>query len=163
MRSWPLLLPSSFFFFFLRLLFLTHFGESPQAENLFPPIFWHNQKIYAPKKLGVIFICLGKKLIFDRFFAFLRPAFGHGCLGHPQSLEYYDTCWFAKIRKFQKIWALFLCVISARPAFGRGAWTNPQSLEYFSMIIIITIFLAYNLIKKCTNLTFGIRVQIEYI
>ena len=30
------------FFFSLRLLILTHFGESPMCENLFPPIFWHN-------------------------------------------------------------------------------------------------------------------------
>ena len=27
-----------------------------------------------------------KKLIFRLFFCFLRPAFGHGRLGHPQSL-----------------------------------------------------------------------------
>ena len=34
---------SSFFFsFFLRFLLLTHFGESPVCENLFPPIFWNN-------------------------------------------------------------------------------------------------------------------------
>ena len=43
--AWPLLLPSfslSFFFSFsLCLLLLTHFGESPVCENLFPPIFWH--------------------------------------------------------------------------------------------------------------------------
>ena len=26
----------------LFLLLLTHFGESPEAENLFPPIFWQN-------------------------------------------------------------------------------------------------------------------------
>ena len=30
------------FFFLLRLLLFTHFGESPVRENLFPPIFWHN-------------------------------------------------------------------------------------------------------------------------
>ena len=29
-----------------------------------------------------------KKLIFGRFLCFLQPAFGHGRLGHPQSLEY---------------------------------------------------------------------------
>ena len=29
-----------------------------------------------------------KKQIFVRFFCFLRPALGHGRLGHPQSLEY---------------------------------------------------------------------------
>ena len=27
-------------------------------------------------------------MIFERFCYFLRPAFGHGRLGHPQSLEY---------------------------------------------------------------------------
>ena len=30
------------FFFLLRLLLFTHFGETPVAENLFPPIFWQN-------------------------------------------------------------------------------------------------------------------------
>ena len=46
MRRWPLLLPTfGLSFSLLRLLLLTHFGESPKAENLFPPIFWHNQKI----------------------------------------------------------------------------------------------------------------------
>ena len=29
-------------FFFLRLLLLTHFGESPMCEIIFHPIFWHN-------------------------------------------------------------------------------------------------------------------------
>ena len=28
--------------FSLRLLLLTHFGETLVCENLFPPIFWHN-------------------------------------------------------------------------------------------------------------------------
>ena len=36
------LLLSFSFFFLLRLLLFTHFGESPVRENLFPPIFWHN-------------------------------------------------------------------------------------------------------------------------
>ena len=47
--AWPLLSPSfslsSFLFlssFSLRLLLLTHFGESPVRENLFSPIFWYN-------------------------------------------------------------------------------------------------------------------------
>ena len=31
-----------FFFLFFCLLLLTHFGESPVCENLFPPTFWHN-------------------------------------------------------------------------------------------------------------------------
>ena len=34
---------SSFFLFlFLRLLLITHFGETSVAEINFPPIFWHN-------------------------------------------------------------------------------------------------------------------------
>ena len=41
------------------------------------------------KKLKVIFIFYEKKLIFGCFFFFSWPAFGHGHLGHPQSLEYY--------------------------------------------------------------------------
>ena len=35
------------------------------------------------------YFCEKKKIIFERFFYFLRPAFGHGCLGHPQSLKYF--------------------------------------------------------------------------
>ena len=46
-QAWSLdqpLVPGVFtyFFLFLRLLLFTHFGETPEAENLFPPIFWHN-------------------------------------------------------------------------------------------------------------------------
>ena len=65
--AWPLLLPSfslSFFLSFspLRLLLLTHFGESPVCENLLPPIFWPNKKEYLKKeKIQVIFIFLRKK------------------------------------------------------------------------------------------------------
>ena len=41
MRSWPLFLPSfSLSLFSLRLLLLTHFGDTPVCENLFPPIFF---------------------------------------------------------------------------------------------------------------------------
>ena len=49
MSSWLLLLPTFSLSFFLSLFFSlwTHFGESPQVENLFPPIYWHNQKIYV--------------------------------------------------------------------------------------------------------------------
>ena len=45
MHSWPLLLPTfglSYLFFSLSLLILTHFGENPEVENLFPQLFWHN-------------------------------------------------------------------------------------------------------------------------
>ena len=31
-------------------------------------------------------------MIFRTFFCFLRLAFGHGRLGHPQSLEYFFCC-----------------------------------------------------------------------
>ena len=34
----------SLLFFSLRLLLLTHFGETPVCEIIFAPIFWHNQK-----------------------------------------------------------------------------------------------------------------------
>ena len=38
--------------------------------------------------LGANFIFFRKKGDFSDVFCFLRPAFGHGRLGHPQSLEY---------------------------------------------------------------------------
>ena len=44
-QAWPLLSSTfglSFFSLLFRLLLLTHFGESPVRENLFPPIVWHN-------------------------------------------------------------------------------------------------------------------------
>ena len=44
-----------------------------------------------------IFFLQKKKLIFERFFDFSRPAFGHGRLGHPQSLEYCVSSSYAKI------------------------------------------------------------------
>jgi len=40
---------------------------------------------------GNFYFFTGKKLIFERFFDFLRSAFGHGRLGHLQSLEYYNN------------------------------------------------------------------------
>ena len=47
------------------------------------------------KNWGVNFIFLRKKAdFFGRFFCFLRPAFGHGRLGHPQSLEYFFIFFF---------------------------------------------------------------------
>ena len=47
---------------FLRLLLLTHFGESPMCEIIFHPIFWHNEKIYA-KKNYVILIFYGQRSV----------------------------------------------------------------------------------------------------
>ena len=88
--AWPLLLPSfslsfflSFFWprrlacamlafflslFSLHLLLLTHFGESPVCEHLFPPIFWHNKKIYAKKKIGNFYIFTKKQTDFQVIF-----------------------------------------------------------------------------------------------
>ena len=75
-------------FFFLRLLLFTHFGESPVRENLFPTIFWHNQKIYAKKNIFLVnFNFFTKKSGFSHGFS-ERPAFSHGAWTNPSSLEY---------------------------------------------------------------------------
>ena len=81
-----LFLFSFFLLLFLRLLLFTQFGESPVRENLFPPIFWHNQKIYAKKKLGKFYSFTKKKKLI--FFYFLWQAFGHGAWTNPSP-------WFA--------------------------------------------------------------------
>ena len=54
MRSWPLLLPTVPFLFLLRLLLLTNFRETPEAEILFLPIFWLNYRV-SQKKLPLRF------------------------------------------------------------------------------------------------------------
>ena len=41
-----------------------------------------------------------KRWFFGRFFCFLRPAFGHGRLGHPQSLEDFNYFLFLKLSYF---------------------------------------------------------------
>ena len=70
--AWPLLLPSFSLFFSLslclRLLLFTHFGETPVCEIIFAPIFWHNQKIYAKKIVGIIFIFFTGKIDFLAYF-----------------------------------------------------------------------------------------------
>ena len=76
-----------------------------------------------PKKLGVIFFFLRKKVDFFFFLLdFLRPAFGHGRLGHPQSLEY---CYF-----------IFLHIPSPGPTvvrkcYHRGLPWNSPMWSYF--------------------------------
>ena len=40
--------------------------------------------------LGNFYFFTKKKLFLSDFFDFLRPAFGHGRLGYPQSLEYFS-------------------------------------------------------------------------
>ena len=71
MRSWPLAIVITSLLLF-RLLLLTHFGEYPMRENLFPPIFWHKQKIYAKKK-QVNFIFFMKK---NRFLSDFLTIYG---------------------------------------------------------------------------------------
>ena len=52
-------------------------------------------------------------MIFRTFFCILQPAFGHGRLGHPQSLEYFFNlpCWgkFDMWPDFQSVLFLELC------------------------------------------------------
>ena len=68
------------FNFFLCLLF-THFGETPLAEILFPPIFWHELREYLKNIVDFIFM---EKNLFSRvFFCFLQPAFGRGAWTDP--------------------------------------------------------------------------------
>ena len=55
--------------------------EKPRENDLF---FW------GEKKLGNFYFFTKKSWFFGGFLDFLRPAFGHGRLGHPQSLEYYN-------------------------------------------------------------------------
>ena len=63
-------------------------------------------------------------MIFRTFFCFLRPAFGHGCLGHPQSLEYF-LIEMISFFKFSDMWkndptgkAKLLCLDAAKVFFG---------------------------------------------
>ena len=61
-------------------------------------------------------------MIFERFFNFLRPAFSHGRLGHPHSLEY-------------------LIQFFLRPVFSRG-WTNPRPWSVLSTLICSIVCLS---------------------
>ena len=55
--------------FSIRLLLFTHFGETPEAENLFPPIFWHNYKVTAawatPSPWSILSLFLSSALCFS--------------------------------------------------------------------------------------------------
>ena len=65
---------SSSFSSHLRLLHLTHFGETPEAKILFHPIFWHNWKKYEKEKIYIFgnlnVFTKKKKQIFGRFSTF---------------------------------------------------------------------------------------------
>ena len=63
-------------------LLFTHSGETPVAENLFLPIFWHNYEEYLKKKIKDNFHFIRRKQLFLRDFL-ARPAFGCGAWTNP--------------------------------------------------------------------------------
>ena len=76
--------------------------KSTFVKNLFKlaqPACMHHACLHAPCvawslllpsfSLSSLLFLRKKKQIFRPIFCFLRPAFGHGRLGHPQSLEYH--------------------------------------------------------------------------
>ena len=70
--AWASRSPWSILSFFsslsLHLLLLTHFGETPEAEILFPYMFWHNKKKYEINKSCFYFKSFFlQKLIFGCF------------------------------------------------------------------------------------------------
>ena len=69
------------FFLLLRLLLFIHFGETPMADILFPPIFWHNQK--------------GGKRTFAHFSAFYgqRSVSAVWATRSPGRISSYATIW----------------------------------------------------------------------
>ena len=100
---------------FPRLLLLTHFGESPMCEIIFGPgglrapcvlacamlslaiVFTNFRSLFLSFFLSFFSVfyfsptsgnlpCV--KICFPQYFDFLQLAFGHGRLGHLQSLEY---------------------------------------------------------------------------
>ena len=63
-------------------------GNLPCVKICFPQYFGITRRYMQNKNLGN-FLFNKKKVDFRAFFFdFLGPAFGHGRLGHPQSLEY---------------------------------------------------------------------------
>ena len=79
-----------------------------------------------PKKnifLGEILFFMKKRWFFGRFFCFLRPEFGHGRLGHPQSLEYLRLF---SILKFLKLSSILIFL---------GAFFNLNFFRLSSIII----------------------------
>ena len=51
--------------------------------------------------MGKFYFFKKKRWFFGRFFCYLRPAFGHGRLGHPQSLEYFTQ--FSQLRGWEMV------------------------------------------------------------
>ena len=71
----------------------------------------------------MLFFFYKKKLILGRFSNFLWPAFGHGRLGHPQSLEYLFT-------SHVKIWEGENCFAHGRfPEVGQKQKTEKKKKE----------------------------------
>ena len=61
---------------------------SPPSEVLAQAACVRHACLRAPCVAWPLIFFLRKKKKIEQFFHFLRPAFGHGCSGHPQSLEY---------------------------------------------------------------------------
>ena len=70
-------------------------GNSCVRNNFSPNILAKLEDICKKEIFfGGKFLFFTKKMIFQPFFCFLQPAFGHGRLGHPQSLEYFNYIYF---------------------------------------------------------------------
>ena len=98
--AWPLLSPTFALSLFLRLLLLTHFGESPMCEIIFHPIFWHNQKIYA-KKIWVNFIFSRIKCV---FFSAVFLLFMASVRSRPTGPPAVPGVFVSFLFKFCKVW-----------------------------------------------------------
>ena len=89
--------------------------------------------------------------IFWPFFCFLRPASGHGRLGHPQSLEYfcsYRTCW---CRFSLTIWLVLVNIlfnIDRIGCFIVAAWRKIFQLSNFCLQNFATFVPIFFLLKS---------------
>ena len=75
-------------FFFSIFCFWPTSVKLPRLKISFPRYFGITRR-YLQTNIVILFLTR-KKLIFGRFFCFLKPTFGHGRLGHPKSMEYFD-------------------------------------------------------------------------
>ena len=78
---------------------------------------------------GKFYFLKKKRSFFGRFFCFLQPAFGHGRLGHPQSLEYYEM-----VIKQEPFFKTF---ISRNTIFAGGGTEAPTNIFIFVIFILI--------------------------
>ena len=85
---------------------------------------------------GKFYFFKKKKLFFGRFFYFLRPAFSHGHLGHPQSLEYFFL--FGKKNIFLGKKLIFERFYGQRSVTAAWATRSPWSI--FLRLLLLTHF-----------------------